>query len=88
MHASQSYASGTEVDNVPMTVYIHWRYWSMLDYFVACSGRVPIISVVLGPVVGVSALAAGLADFVIWAKRTDNCSFQARWKLKKPQVVR
>ena len=27
----------------------------MLDYFVACSGRVPIISVVLGPVVGVSA---------------------------------
>ncbi|GIS44351.1 MAG: hypothetical protein Ct9H90mP16_14210 [Candidatus Poseidoniales archaeon] len=37
----------------------------MLDYFVACSGRVPIISVVLGPVVGVSALAAGLADFVI-----------------------
>ena len=37
----------------------------MLDYFVSCSGRVPIISVVLGPVVGVSALAAGLADFVI-----------------------
>ncbi|MCS5534321.1 MAG: hypothetical protein NZ802_00560, partial [Candidatus Poseidoniales archaeon] len=37
----------------------------MLDYFVSCSGRVPMISLVLGPVVGVSALAAALADFVI-----------------------
>jgi len=37
----------------------------MLDYFVTCSGRIPMISLVLGPVVGVSALAAALADFVI-----------------------
>ena len=37
----------------------------MLDYFVSCSGRVPMISLVLGPVVGVSALAAALTDFVI-----------------------
>lgn len=37
----------------------------MLDRFVACSGRIPMLSLVLGPVVGVSALAAGLADFVI-----------------------
>ncbi len=37
----------------------------MLDRFVSCSGRVPMISLVLGPVVGVSALASGLADFVI-----------------------
>ena len=37
----------------------------MLDYFVSCSGRIPMISLVLGPVVGVSALAAALADFVI-----------------------
>ena len=37
----------------------------LLDRFVACSGRIPMFSLILGPVVGVSALAAGLADFVI-----------------------
>lgn len=37
----------------------------MLDRFVSCSGRIPVISLVLGPVVGVSALAAGLADFIV-----------------------
>jgi propionyl-CoA carboxylase beta chain len=37
----------------------------MLDRLVACSGRLPMISLVLGPVVGASALAAGLADFVV-----------------------
>jgi len=37
----------------------------MLDHMVRCSGRIPLISIVLGPVVGVSALAAGLADFTI-----------------------
>ncbi|HIG03336.1 MAG TPA: acyl-CoA carboxylase subunit beta [Candidatus Poseidoniales archaeon] len=37
----------------------------LLDHIVSCSGRIPIISIVLGPVVGVSALAAGLADFTI-----------------------
>ncbi len=37
----------------------------LLDRLVACSGRIPMFSLVLGPVVGVSALAAGLADFVI-----------------------
>ena len=37
----------------------------LLDRIVACSGRIPMFSLVLGPVVGVSALAAGLADFVI-----------------------
>ena len=36
-----------------------------LDVMVACSGRIPIISVILGTVSGVSALAAGLSDFVI-----------------------
>ena len=41
----------------------------MLDYFVSCSGRVPMISLVLGPVVGVSALAAALADFVILGEK-------------------
>lgn len=37
----------------------------LLDRLVACSGRIPMFSLVLGPVVGASALAAGLADFVI-----------------------
>ena len=37
----------------------------LLDRLVQCSGRVPIISLVLGPVVGVSSLAASLADFTI-----------------------
>jgi acetyl-CoA carboxylase carboxyltransferase component len=37
----------------------------LLDRIVQCSGRIPIISLVLGPVVGVSALAASLADFTI-----------------------
>ena len=38
---------------------------NLLDVMVACSGRIPIISVILGTVSGVSALAAGLSDFVI-----------------------
>lgn len=37
----------------------------MLDRLVQCSGRIPMISLVLGPVVGVSALAATLADFIV-----------------------
>ena len=37
----------------------------LLDILVACSGRIPIISLVLGTVSGVSALAVGLSDFVI-----------------------
>ena len=54
----------------------------MLDYFVACSGRVPIISVVLGPVVGVSALAAGLADFVILGEENGQLFLSSPLKLK------
>ena len=37
----------------------------LLDVMVACSGRIPIVSVILGTVSGGSALAAGLSDFVI-----------------------
>ena len=37
----------------------------LLDRLVQCSGRIPMISLVLGPVVGVSALGASLADFTI-----------------------
>ena len=38
---------------------------NLLDVMVACSGRIPIVSVILGTVSGVSALAAGLSAFVI-----------------------
>ena len=37
----------------------------LLNILVACSGRVPMVSIVLGTVSGTSALAAGLSDFVI-----------------------
>ena len=37
----------------------------LLDRLVQCSGRIPVVSLVLGPVVGVSALAASLSDFTI-----------------------
>lgn len=37
----------------------------LLDRMVQCSGRIPMLSLVLGPVVGVSALAASLADFTV-----------------------
>ncbi len=37
----------------------------MLDRLVQCSGRIPTIAVVLGPVAGSSALAVGLADIAI-----------------------
>lgn len=37
----------------------------LLDRLVVCSGRIPMFSLVLGPVVGASALAAGLADFIV-----------------------
>ena len=37
----------------------------LLDILVACSGRIPMISLILGTVSGVSALAAGLSDFVV-----------------------
>ena len=37
----------------------------LLDRLVQCSGRIPMISLVLGPVVGVSSLGASLADFTI-----------------------
>ena len=54
----------------------------LLDRIVQCSGRIPIISLVLGPVVGVSALAASLADFTILG--------QSRWRSSrwKPRPLR
>jgi propionyl-CoA carboxylase beta chain len=37
----------------------------ILDAIVSCSGRIPMVSVVMGKVTGISALAVGLSDFVI-----------------------
>ena len=47
----------------------------LLDRLVQCSGRVPLISLVLGPVVGVSALAASLAGFAILGEDHGNYSY-------------
>ena len=57
----------------------------VLDRFVACSGRVPMISLVLGPVVGASALAAVLADFVIIG--AEQGEFFMSSPLETPEVV-
>ena len=48
-----------------------------------CSGRIPMLSLVLGPVVGVSALATALADFTILEKNMANSSFLA----ETPEVM-
>jgi len=54
---------------------------SLLDKLVSCSGRVPIISVVLGTVSGTSALAIGLSDFVILG------SERGRMFMRSPYVI-
>ncbi len=41
----------------------------LMDHLVQCSGRIPIFSLILGPVVGASALCAGIADFTIMSSQ-------------------
>ena len=57
----------------------------LLDQLVQCSGRIPIISLVLGPVVGVSSLAAGLADFTILGE--DHGQLFLSSPLETPEVI-
>ena len=57
----------------------------LLDRLVQCSGRVPMISLVLGPVVGVSALAAGLADFTILGEEHGQLFLSS--PLETPEVI-
>ena len=57
----------------------------LLDRLVQCSGRVPIISLVLGPVVGVSALAASLADFAILDEEHGQLFLSS--PLETPEVI-
>ena len=45
----------------------------------ACSGRIPIISVILGTVAGTSALAAGLSDFVILEAEHGRMFMRSPW---------
>lgn len=57
----------------------------MLDRLVQCSGRIPMISVVLGPVVGVSALAASLSDFTILGEEHGQLFLSS--PLETPEVI-
>ena len=53
----------------------------LLDSLVSCSGRVPMISIVLGTVSGTSALAASLSDFVILDQN------RGRMFMRSPYVI-
>jgi propionyl-CoA carboxylase beta chain len=57
----------------------------LLDRLVQCSGRIPMISLVLGPVVGVSALAASLADFTILGEEHGQLFLSS--PLETPEVI-
>lgn len=57
----------------------------LLDRLVSCSGRVPLISIVLGPVAGASALAAGLADFTILGREHGQLFLSS--PLETPEVI-
>ena len=57
----------------------------LLDRLVQCSGRIPMVSLVLGPVVGVSALGASLADFTILGKEHGQLFLSS--PLETPEVL-
>ncbi|MBI31352.1 MAG: methylmalonyl-CoA carboxyltransferase [Euryarchaeota archaeon] len=57
----------------------------LMDRLIACSGRIPMISLVLGPVVGASALAAAIADFVIIGE--EHGEFFLSSPLETPEVA-
>jgi len=57
----------------------------LMDRLISCSGRIPMISLVLGPVVGASALAAAIADFVIIGE--EHGEFFLSSPLETPEVA-
>tara|TARA_B100000959_G_scaffold186933_1_gene195493 strand:+ start:2679 stop:4229 length:1551 start_codon:yes stop_codon:yes gene_type:complete len=57
----------------------------LLDILVACSGRVPTISIVLGTVSGTSALAAGLSDFVILGNERGRMFMRSPYTI--PEII-
>ncbi len=57
----------------------------LLDILVACSGRVPMVSIVLGTVSGTSALAAGLSDFVILGSERGRMFMRSPYTI--PEII-
>ena len=57
----------------------------LLDRLVQCSGRIPMISLVLGPVVGVSALSASLSDFTILGREHGQLFMSS--PLETPEIL-
>jgi len=57
----------------------------LLDRLVQCSGRIPMISLVLGPVVGVSALSASLSDFTILGREHGQLFMSS--PLETPELI-
>ena len=55
----------------------------ILDAMVACSGRIPMISIVMGKVTGICALAVGLSDFVIMHSLYSNMALNTENNLSE-----
>ena len=53
----------------------------LLDLLVSCSGKIPLLSIILGTVSGTSALAAGLSDFVILGRK------RGKMFMRSPYVI-
>ena len=53
----------------------------LLDLLVSCSGKIPLLSIILGTVSGTSALAAGLSDFVILGRE------RGKMFMRSPYVI-
>ena len=57
----------------------------LMDHLVQCSGRIPIFSLILGPVVGASALCAGISDFTIMSSQHGQLFLSS--PLVTPEIV-
>jgi len=57
----------------------------LMDRLVQCSGKIPMISVVLGSVAGASALCAGLSDFTILGDENGQMFLSS--PLETPEVI-
>ena len=57
----------------------------LLDALVSCSGKVPLISIVLGTVSGTSALAAGISDFVILGNKRGRMFMRSPYSI--PEII-
>ena len=68
------------------TVLTHWQVRRIARPFGPMQWRVPVISLVLGPVVGVSALAASLSDFTILGEEHGQLFLSS--PLETPEVQR